>query len=154
MTGHGFNASGTEPATFCFDGDLNILRVSCIMADTIFDLGKVYTHVENDEILDNACSLARMSESVKIAPKELEEEVKTVLNAGFLEPTHLANEIMQNVMHHRIFFITKTGHLGIAPSCSIKGDIVCIIRGCNFPIILREEANYYIVVGEAYGMLK
>jgi hypothetical protein len=46
---------------------------------------------------------------------------------------------------------TKSGYLGLAPSAAAVGDVVAIIYGCNFPVLLRPagEENY-TVVGECY----
>jgi hypothetical protein len=43
---------------------------------------------------------------------------------------------------------------GLAPANTRKGDIVCILPGCNAPVILREVQNTggkrYELIGEAY----
>ena len=43
---------------------------------------------------------------------------------------------------------------GLAPVNTRKGDIVCILPGCNAPVILREiqtaAGKSYELIGEAY----
>jgi len=43
---------------------------------------------------------------------------------------------------------------GLAPVHTRKGDMVCILPGCNAPVILREiqtsEGKSYELIGEAY----
>jgi hypothetical protein len=31
-----------------------------------------------------------------------------------------------------------------------KGDVLCILMGCGFPVVLRRENDHYTFVGEAY----
>lgn len=38
----------------------------------------------------------------------------------------------------RRFFITNTGHLGLAPDTAVLGDSIFILRGCSVPFILRN----------------
>lgn len=50
------------------------------------------------------------------------------------------------------FFITKDGKIGTAHRTMV-GDLVCILFGCDFPIVLRERAGGeggYVLVGDAY----
>ena len=58
---------------------------------------------------------------------------------------------IRNVMTGRSFLTTKEGHIGIAPEAVVPGDRVCIILGCQSPLLLRAEATGgYEVVGECY----
>lgn len=41
--------------------------------------------------------------------------------------------------HGRCFFTTKDGYIGLAPLGIKAGDIISVILGCRFPVILREE---------------
>jgi hypothetical protein len=44
--------------------------------------------------------------------------------------------------------------MGVGPSALTNGDLVCIITGCSFPLVLRQVKEGYVLVGEAYGMLQ
>jgi len=57
---------------------------------------------------------------------------------------------MRNIMRQRRLFVTKQGFIGIGPVEARSRDVVFIISGCNFPIILRPRNNVFAVVGEAY----
>ena len=51
------------------------------------------------------------------------------------------------------FFITSSGRMGMGPPHTSIGDTVCIIYGCNSPILLNSSAgiaNAHCVRGEAY----
>jgi hypothetical protein len=65
------------------------------------------------------------------------------------------DEVIQNVLRRRRFFVTSAGHIGVGPSSTDEGcgDAVCVIKGCNFPILLRREKGHYLLVGEAFGKL-
>lgn len=60
-----------------------------------------------------------------------------------------------NALKSRMPFLGEKGFLGIGPSNTQKGDLVCVIRGGAFPFILREsrsaaESAYHELVGEAF----
>lgn len=60
--------------------------------------------------------------------------------------------VIANVMKGRRFFVTEKGRLGISPCDAQKGDHVTVIGGCNYPMILRKEAegdHTFGLVGEA-----
>lgn len=51
----------------------------------------------------------------------------------------------------RSFVSTEKGYLGLAPSGTRKGDVLCVLRGGDVPFVLREKENgYWELVGEAY----
>jgi Heterokaryon incompatibility protein (HET) len=53
----------------------------------------------------------------------------------------------------RILITTKTGYLGLAPKETRveTHDVVAILYGCNFPVVLRpQEDGSYKVIGECY----
>ena len=49
------------------------------------------------------------------------------------------------------FVKTREGYIGLAPRYAQPGDQVCVLLGCNVPMLLRPIANsQYQVVGECY----
>jgi hypothetical protein len=51
----------------------------------------------------------------------------------------------------RSFIVTEKGYMGLGPSRTQSGDVVCVLRGGNVPFILRESQDrYYMFVGESY----
>jgi hypothetical protein len=50
----------------------------------------------------------------------------------------------------RKLITTKSGYLGLAPEQVQKDDLVAILFGCNFPVILRPSGQHYIYIGECY----
>ena len=53
-------------------------------------------------------------------------------------------------MPGRGFFTTREGYIGLAPSRTTAGDLVCVIKGANVPFILRPTGENYFLVGECY----
>ena len=51
----------------------------------------------------------------------------------------------------RSFFTTVDGYIGLAPMATKPGDQVCVLLGCQTPLVLRPwEGGYYEVVGDCY----
>lgn len=57
----------------------------------------------------------------------------------------------------RRLLVTDMGHLGLCPSQTQKGDVVCILLGCSVPVVLRKVQNRqnvdrptFKLVGECY----
>ena len=54
-------------------------------------------------------------------------------------------------IYGRSLSITKEGHIGLVPDVAAEGDIVCVILGCDSPLLLRPLPNgNYTVAGECY----
>jgi hypothetical protein len=50
----------------------------------------------------------------------------------------------------RIFLMTKSGLVGLAPLEAVPGDIVVVLLGAPVPHVLRKKGGYYTLVGECY----
>lgn len=51
----------------------------------------------------------------------------------------------------RCLFTTSKGYIGIGLKEILPGDNICVLLGCNTPMILRPyEAGNFIVIGTAY----
>jgi hypothetical protein len=53
-------------------------------------------------------------------------------------------------MYRRLFFISKNKTLGLGPDVLQKNDLICVLFGCKYPVILRYVEPYYYLVGPAY----
>ena len=68
-----------------------------------------------------------------------------------IEPDRMFLSYAREVLKGRRFFTTKEGYIGLAPEAVQMGDQVCIILGCQSPLLLRrEEKDRYLVIGECY----
>lgn len=46
--------------------------------------------------------------------------------------------------------LTRKGYLGHVPLTARIGDVICVIRGCDIPFVLRAEGTSYRLVGQSY----
>ncbi|KAL2062121.1 hypothetical protein VTL71DRAFT_6387 [Oculimacula yallundae] len=50
----------------------------------------------------------------------------------------------------RMFVLGDGGNVGLGPAGADVGDVVVILLGCRYPVILRRKGEDYVLVGEAY----
>lgn len=48
------------------------------------------------------------------------------------------------------FFLTKRGFFGLGPLEMKNGDVVAVVKGSEYPLVLRCKGYHYIVVGPCY----
>jgi hypothetical protein len=156
MVEGGYKASRCIKPVFSFSEDLNILRISCKIIDMIAKVDEVHSENTSKEIFQTAIKPVREnaeSLSMKLSSTGLEAKVREVLvvgkSGGYVD--WFRDEVSQNVMNRRRFFFTKAGNFGVGPAGMKEGQIVCVVAGCNFPIILCEEGDHYLLAGEAFG---
>ena len=54
---------------------------------------------------------------------------------------------------YRRLMVTSWGHVGMAPSRAVKGDVLAVLFGCSVPVLLRprnQERTSYAFIGECY----
>jgi hypothetical protein len=57
---------------------------------------------------------------------------------------------MSEVIRMRAFFISRTGYMGIGPHTIEEHDMICIVPGCNVPLLIRKVDNCLFLVGECF----
>lgn len=148
--GHGYNACSSLKPSYTFDDGSKTLRVLSMPIDIVSELNEVHGEGFTEEYaLERACTLFRKVGGTASLSKTQLREVKIVLSAGPFEST--TKGVMENVLKKRRFFMTQQRRLAIGPAQTAQGDIICLIAGCNFPIVLRAEDEHYALVGEAYS---
>ncbi|EPE27442.1 hypothetical protein GLAREA_04233 [Glarea lozoyensis ATCC 20868] len=50
----------------------------------------------------------------------------------------------------RRIIATKGGYIGLLPEQVQIGDVIAILFGCSFPVVLRPSGHQYIYIGECY----
>jgi hypothetical protein len=84
----------------------------------------------------------------RVAPGET--VVKYMLGIEYAAHRKLLNMAINNLRKYR-FCVSSDGSFVMGPPSVLKGDLVCILFGCNMPVILREtDVNRYVFVGECY----
>lgn len=58
------------------------------------------------------------------------------------------NERFREDATNRRFYATRNGYVGLGPSDAKNGDLVAILLGNALPLVLREEDDHHLVVGE------
>lgn len=53
-------------------------------------------------------------------------------------------------IQYRRLVTTQTGFLGLVPEETQQGDVIAVMYGCNFPVVLRPDGDRFKVVGECY----
>ena len=54
------------------------------------------------------------------------------------------------LVFQRSFLLTALGLMGLGPDTIQEGDMICILLGCQVPVILRPNGEHYIFLGGAY----
>jgi hypothetical protein len=64
------------------------------------------------------------------------------------------NEMIQCVAQRKLFRTMK-GFVGLAPELAKKGDSVALFKGGRLPLIIRQQGENWIIVGDCYvhGMM-
>jgi hypothetical protein len=87
------------------------------------------------------CSTQKLREHAR---KELLKTISAT-PASTLEPG------MEKFVLGRRFFISKSGHFGLAPRAAQPGDVIVILFGMEIPLICRKNGDSgYRIVGESY----
>ncbi|KAL0941989.1 heterokaryon incompatibility protein [Colletotrichum truncatum] len=165
VNGHGYTACGQESKVARFGPDLSTLQVHAVVMDEVGLFGTSQEHeiVELGPVVEDACTVAKATFE-QVIPSwcngyvvdDLPALVRTVMMGGSRgEKTE--EEVISNTMPLRRFFTTKAEkRLCIGPALSNKGDKICIIAGCNFPLVLRQirdekgQDSAFQLIGEAY----
>jgi len=65
-------------------------------------------------------------------------------------------QVVFNMAYSRSFIVTNRGCMGYARQETQTGDLVCIVYGCDVPLIIRPSGDgKYVIVGDSYlyGMM-
>ena len=54
------------------------------------------------------------------------------------------------VTRRRRFFVTANCYMGLGPTITEKGDLVCVLYGCPVPMVLWRVDSGYLLVGECF----
>lgn len=91
-----------------------------------------------------------------MAAEEGADEGKMRLDSFSSDELRDFHEHVENCCQNRSLFTTGKGALGLGPGRMQEGDIVAILWGCRWPVILRhDEGRKYRFMGVAYiyGMM-
>jgi hypothetical protein len=64
------------------------------------------------------------------------------LNGAAINISSVFQDLMiaiEKATNYRTLFITEEGYIGLGPTTMKPGDGICVIRGCNVPLVLRSQ---------------
>jgi hypothetical protein len=69
---------------------------------------------------------------------------------------HEAFHRVHSVCKSKSFFVTNDGYIGLGPPGATTGDRICVVLGCDVPLVIRPAGSRFVVVGACYvyGMMK
>jgi hypothetical protein len=82
-------------------------------------------------------------------PEFLSPDLDEVMTSTLLRIVDGLGNIEIN-RNYACFFITRSGFMGLGPRDMRDDDNVCILRGCDFPVILRWNGNNFRLLGACY----
>ena len=113
------------------------------------------TNNEREHASEEDCSAfstwSAYIENIGKLPPSLPDIVKARHN--YDPDTVRASEYHQGVYEGlgcRRFFVTASGSMGIGPRKMRSQDIIAILHGCRWPVVLRRQGEYYNILGTCY----
>jgi hypothetical protein len=165
LNGHGYRAAGNSEAVASFNDDSSVLTVLGKQFDSITEVYHAdIDKLQDNDFIDKCFEFVLKSKFVSFWARRREAKKRrcttnpksttpllTTLTAGGTEDWDKWAPTMRNIMRQRRLFITRDGRFGIGPVDAQSGDVVHVISGCNFPIVLRPRGDKFAVVGEVYS---
>ncbi|KAI2488335.1 HET-domain-containing protein [Pyrenophora tritici-repentis] len=96
---------------------------------------------------------------------DVDEETQTMYYRGFNELTtwsqnpvetieedvlHAYHDAVYSATRNRRIFWTLGGSHGLGPLCMRQDDIVVVLYGYEYPLVLRTRGDGYLILGEEY----
>ena len=129
-----------------------VLFAKCISCEKwMFDDDKSYTD-KVQAIFDFIDSGQAIKYTGSKSGPEPDDEDPTFVRAGTPteEKTQVTTILDASIsMNKRTLFISDS-IVGLAPWDARPKDLVCVLPGCKFPVVLRTEGKHYILIGEVY----
>ncbi len=96
-----------------------------------------------------------VSVSGSISPLELTKMFTTINEDAYVGAMDRFLERFSGKRHYRSFFISSKGYMGLGPLGTQTGDEICVLLGCNQPLLIRRVGDHYLAVGRCYvyGMM-
>ncbi|KAI0205232.1 hypothetical protein F4808DRAFT_410991 [Astrocystis sublimbata] len=100
----------------------------------------------------DAYSRMANKESSSRSGAELEEAYNTLLHKVTADGTADGNSyhLHLDAAYNRRIFFTDKAYIGLGPSMTVEGDLLCILFGGATPMILRPLGDSYRLIGECY----
>ena len=89
----------------------------------------------------------------RLSPFELEEFFthREVWKGAFMNKLLEIKKNYSNLGALFRFFETTEGYLGVVPQGAKPGDLICLAKGCDSMLVLRQVERHFVLVGTCYG---
>jgi hypothetical protein len=96
-----------------------------------------------------------LSVSGSISPVELHEMFSVINEDSYAYAPDLFLARFGGMQQNRCFFVSSKGCMGLGPLGTRTGDEICVLLGCNQPLLIRRVGDHHLVVGQCYvyGMM-
>lgn len=99
-------------------------------------------------------------QAYEMSQTELDAKIEHVFPRGSMECDEYWESDLQEIWRYREntgrvicsrrFFISEAGYMGLGPLSLQQGDMICVLLGCNVPLLIRKEEDYHRLVGECF----
>jgi hypothetical protein len=85
----------------------------------------------------------------RFAPPELERSSMNEIPES-MEEKYAAVSAASLRMHSKCLAISDGRRSCFTPRATMTGDLVCVLLGCKYPVVLRRVEEHYVLIGEVY----
>jgi Heterokaryon incompatibility protein (HET) len=54
------------------------------------------------------------------------------------------------LIYLRRLMVSEKGYIGLVPRSAQQGDMICVLFGCSFPVIIRRWNDHHVFIGDSY----
>ena len=152
------SAAGDSPPAVGFCKQMKTLYTVGIRVDVVFEITNTRGYdYQPMEVIEEWSTLTGFNDHTNFYPPTGQlraDACVDTLTAGLFTPGSQLREVMGSIAiatGGRRFFVGEAGYQGLALSPAQMQDVVAVLLGGAYPLILRETEGHYIMVGEAYG---
>ena len=152
------SAAGDSPPAVGFCKQMKTLYTVGIRVDVIFEISNTRSYnYQPMEVIKEWSTLMGFNDHTNFYPPTGQlraEACMDTLTAGQFTPGSQPRDVMEGIAiatYGRRFFVGEAGYQGLALSPAQTTDVIAVLLGGAYPLILRETEGHYIMVGEAYG---
>ncbi|KAH8648801.1 hypothetical protein BGZ60DRAFT_390277 [Tricladium varicosporioides] len=97
-------------------------------------------------LIKDLCADSRL---LGFTPPEFEESLINEVPKS-TEDKYAAISAASLRMHSKCFALSKGERPCFTPRATKSGDLICVLLGCKYPVILRRIEKHFVLIGEAY----
>jgi hypothetical protein len=96
-----------------------------------------------------------LSVSGSISPLELREVLAAINEDAYAYAVDSFFATFDAKRENRCFFVSSKGYMALGPLGTQVGDEICVLLGCDQPLLIRRLGDHHVVVGQCYvyGMM-